>query len=499
MAARMNGGLTIRQTQWLTGSIMFVVCVLMLFFRPQESWYDDAYWADWAYRISQGGFITHVWGGDQPSYNPLYAWILAGWYKVAGFSYIKAQLPNLIFALLAFWVICFRWEEGKLFSNVTSVIGFGFLYWFADILFWIFANGRPNTLCILLGVLSVDSFSRSMDKGRWQDITSFALWAACMIATSIEGVVFTAVMMIVMTALNFKQYIQRWWIYIVYAVSSITGFLLELAYMTYHNCGLAFLRTQFGFSSTVNNLMQRLHISGWESSIGVVKQTGLTLTERLTQTSLDGIIINKEYIVGIILVVCLLVTTIVRRQWKELTRFERSVIVASVVMPWAYILAGRYVSYYTWAAYIPCIVALFILMQQQVKHIKIATPILVVLSLSYFIFSGNHQTFKTIDLHRVADQKNISDIEQLQIGNDEAIYIPYAWYYYLTERNNHLYFLGSGRYVKAMKRMVLTTEEEIQNWQKAFELEYIQDIGNRKVYRVLGDYGNNTLKDTEKQ
>lgn len=491
--------LTVRQAEWIAGTVMFCITVFLLFFRPKESWYDDAYWADWAYRISQGGFITHVWGADQPSYNPLYALLLAGWYKVVGFSFVTAQLPNLIFAFAAYLVICLRWDEGKMFKSITAVIGFSILYWFADTLYWIFANGRPNTLCILWGVLTIDSFSRSMEKGRWQDILLFAFWSACMICTSIEGVVFTVVILGVMSVINFKQYIKRWWMYVIYILSNLAGFALELAYMAYHNCGLAFLRVQFGFSSTVNTIMQRFNISGWESSIGVVVNTeGMTLHERLAIATMDGITDNREYIVCAILVIGLLIVTVVRKQWKELTRFEQSVIVASIMMPWVYLLAGRYALYYTWAAYIPCIIALFILLQQQIKHIKIATVVLVLCSLTYYVFSGNHSNHKKIDWHHEKDQINLSEIASLQIDDDESVYIPYKWYYYLAPRNNHLYFRGSGRYVKRMKRMVFSSEEEIEEWQKSLEIEYIYDIGSRKVYRVLGDYGNNILKDVEK-
>ena len=93
----------------------------------------------------------------------------------------------------------------------------------------------------------------------------------------------------------------------------------------------------------------------------------------------------------------------------------------------------------------------------------------------------------------------MQDIASLNIADDESIYIPYEWYYYLATRNSHLYFRGSSRYVKRMKRMVLSSDMEIEDWNQNLELEYMYDVGSRKVYRVLGDYGKNTLKDIEKQ
>jgi len=47
--------------------------------------------------------------------------------------------------------------------------------------------------------------------------------------------------------------------------------------------------------------------------------------------------------------------------------------------------------------------------------------------------------------------------------------------------------------------MVLSSDMEIEDWNQNLELEYMYDVGSRKVYRVLGDYGKNTLKDIEKQ
>ena len=36
----------------LIGIFCFVLYVIFLFFRPQESWCDDAFWADWARQLA---------------------------------------------------------------------------------------------------------------------------------------------------------------------------------------------------------------------------------------------------------------------------------------------------------------------------------------------------------------------------------------------------------------------------------------------------------------
>ena len=223
-------------TSVITGIICFLVCVFMLYFRPKESWYDDAFWADWALKLSQGNFITNVWGGGQPSYSPLYAIILAGWYKIVGFSFFAAQFPNLCFALATYLIICLDLPIGQFLNKKVSAIAFAICFWFADVLFWIFNCGRVDTLCLLLGILSIVSFVKAYETHSTKHVLLMCLWSFLIMATGFEGVLFTAVIIIIYSLMDIHTSIRRWKLYLVYIISSIASFIAVVAWMAYHNC-----------------------------------------------------------------------------------------------------------------------------------------------------------------------------------------------------------------------------------------------------------------------
>ena len=477
----------------ISGLFCFCICVFMLYFRPQESWYDDAFWADWAYRLSQGCFITHVWGGDQPSYSPLYALLLAGWYKIVGFSYFNAQMPNLLFALATYCVICFRIDYGKLIQSKLYAICFAVCYWFADGLYWIFSCGRVDTLCLLLGVLTIDSFVRAYENGNVRDIILMCFWSFLEMSTGFEGVMFTAIVMAVYSLHNVRLSLKKWHIYVWYIFSSCASFFAVLAWMAYHNCAKAFLRTMFNFSYTLKSLLHFAETGDLTFENIVPLNDTMTIRERMGNLTISGIVYNKEYIFFMVVIVVLLVITIFKKKYDVFNVTEKTFIKSSILMPWVFMLAGRYATYYTWVAYVPCCIALFVLLK-RFNCGKIIAPIVAVSILVWFYFSPDHQNLKRIDFHREIDAMNLKDIEAAKIVNTESTYIPYAWYYYLAPANDKLYFKGSGRYRKDMKKMILD-DSETKYWNETLELEYLFSIGDRKVYKVIGDYGKNILKD----
>ena len=465
----------------------------MLYFRPCESWYDDAFWADWGYRLSQGEFVSNVWGAGQPSYSPLYALFMSLWYRVFGFSYIAAQLPNLIFAFITYLVVCIRFENGRLFRTRWGVVCFAFGFWVADGLFGIITCGRVDTLCLLLGILTLDSYFRSYTTHKKKDIIFFCIWSALQMATGFEGVLFTSVILLLHGLLVFHRTLRNWTLYLWYALSSVVSFSAVLLYMAQHNCAKAFLRTTFGFSYTTQSIIHFAETGKLTFENNVPIEEGMSFLDRINALTIDGLFTNKEYIVLLIVVVILSLIAICRKDVRRLSQENRTMILSSILLPWIFILAGRYPWYYTWAAYIPCLISFCVLIEQY--HLeKILSPILCVGMCVWFCFSPDNQNRKRIDIHRLVDKQNLQNIEAARIDPNESTYIPYEWYYYLAPYNNKLYFEGSGRYPKDMSKMILSTPQEISAWSNLFELEYQYDIGSYKVFRVLGDRGQNILK-----
>ena len=485
--------LSLHRLSVFLGVVGLIIGAIMLYFRPQESWYDDAFWADWGYRLSQGEFVSNVWGAGKPSYSPLYALFMAVWYRVFGFSYIAAQLPNLIFAFITYLIICLRFEGGNLFHSRWGVVCFAFGFWVADGLFGIFTCGRVDTLCLLLGVLTIDSYFRAYGTHRIIDIVFFCLWSALQMATGFEGVLFTVVVLLVHGLLSFRASLRNWILYVWYTLSSVGSFGAVLLFMAKHHCAKAFIRTTFGFSYTIQSVIHFVETGELTFENKVAIEESMTFWDRVNALTIDGLFANKEYIVLLSVVVVLSLLAFCRKEVRGFSQANLTMILSSILIPWFFILAGRYPWYYTWAAYVPCLIS-FCVLSEKYQLENILSPIICVSVCVWFCLSPNNQNRKRIDVYREVDKNNLQNIEAAKINPNESTYIPYEWYYYLVRKNNKLYFEGSGRYPKDLTRMILTTPLEIDTWGDLLELEHLYDIGRYKVYRVLGDRGRQFLK-----
>lgn len=475
------------------GVICFFICIVMLYFRPQESWYDDAFWADWAYRLSQGNFITYVWGGGQPSYSPLYALFLSVWYRIVGFSYFSAQFPNYCFALIAYLVICRRFNDGNLFLSKSIIFGFSICYWFANELFWIFSCGRVDTLCFLLGILSIDAYLRAFETNRKINYFLFCLWSFMEMATGFEGVVFTFIFICIHAVLNYKLIFKKWYLYGLYVLSSFFSFTAVIAYMAWYNCAKAYLRTMFGFSYTMQSIIHFIETGDLSFENIIPIDDSMTLLQKLQNLTVDGILYNKEYLIMEAILIVLTFIMIVNHKWKELSVLSKICIFASILTPFVFALLGRYASYYTWTSYVFCCIAFFDLLQHS-RIKEIGAWISVICIIMWFTLTPAHREFKRIDFCRAVDKQNIKDIQAANIDYTESIYIPYQWYYYLAPITDKIYFSGSGYYPKDMTKMVFSTSQERDHWVKTLDLEYLYNIGTKEVWGVRGDRGQNILR-----
>ena len=475
------------------GLLGLAVGVFMLCFRPHESWYDDAFWADWGYRMSQGNFITHVWGGGQPSYSPLYALIMAVWYRVVGFSYFTAQLPNLLFAFAAYLVVCLRFEWGKLLRSKWVVVCFAFGYWAADGLFGIFTCGRVETLCLLLGVLTLDAFFRAYQTGNRWDVAWMCVWSALQMWTGFEGVLFTCVVLLLHGLVDLRQSLRQWRLYVWYGLSSVIAFAGVVTFMASHHCAKAFLQTMFGFSYTMQSIIHFFETGRLSFENNVPIEKTMTFWERIDSMTIEGLFANKEYLVLAAMVVILGIVALCRREKAKPSQTEKALLLSGLLAPWFFILAGRYAWYYTWVAYLPCLIA-FCVWVERTHTQRLLVPVVCVGMCVWFCLSPSYRDRKRIDFRHEVDAQNMRDIEAAHINSQESTYVPYKWYYYLAPTNGNLYFEGSGRYPKDMTKMVLSTPDEISYWNSVLYMEHLYDIGNYQVYQVLGDKEGYILK-----
>jgi hypothetical protein len=219
----------------------------------------------------------------------------------------------------------------------------------------------------------------------------------------------------------------------------------------------------------------------------------MTLRERIDSLTIDGLMANREYGVLLIIVIILVAIVLYRKELKNLSSICGTMIVAGILAPWVYIVAGRYAWYYTWAAYVPILVSFCVLIE-KVGVEKIVSSLLCIGMCLWFTLSPEYKDRKRLDFRHVIDEQNLCDIRSAGISPRESTYIPYKWYYYLAPTNNKLYFEGSGSYPKDMTKMVLSSPKEVEYWGNILELEYQYKVGSYGIYRVLGEKSNGFLR-----
>lgn len=481
-----------RRNKWLitfVGVVFFGFYLVHLYFRPQESWCDDAFWADWARQLAEHNrYYTTVWGAGQPSYCPLYVFIMAMWYKLVGFSFFAAQFPNICLTLVAYWLLTVILVGRKYIVSWQSIIGFSLLFWLSPWMFMIYNCGRIEVLCLLLGILTAYYFIRAIETGALKHKLGLFLFSMLLFATGVEGVVFASLFILIYSVFHYHE---SWTNKVLY-VWHLGGYLFSLSALiiiTWKvNCLIRFLGTMFGFSKTITPLIVKFYT--WINYVifGITEEVKIPSAAiskvPLFQSIIGGLTINKEYLILIAVVIVLFVCLLKGQTWKKIQKPVWVVVTMAIITPFVYVLAGRYVIYYTWAAYIPCIIALSMLVE-QFKYKWISFGISMLMVVWFCVDAGPKITQNVFHAHE-RDQKNVADIEKAQINPDVPTAIPYSWYYYIIENNENVWFQGSGAYPEDLAVIIYSKSEYTEKkFMNSYELQERCRIGDKIVYDII--------------
>ena len=474
----------------LIGIFCFVLYVIFLFFRPQESWCDDAFWADWARQLAvHNRYYTTVWGSGHPSYCPLYVFLMAGWYKIVGFSFFTAQFPNIFLALVTYWVLMIMLTERKNIVHWQAIVGFSALYWFTPSMCWIYNCGRIEVLCLLLGNLTIYSFINATENDNIKYKIELFIFGLLLFATGVEGVVFATISILIYSIYNWRNVWTKKILYL-WHFGSYVASLGILGIITWRaHCLHQFFDTMFGFSKTFSSLYLyiRAIIKGAKhGDLAVDSVTYQPIPKpHLLQSIMDSYTMNSEYLVLIMIVIILLASYL----WKSIKsqNTDKTVLIiasTAIVTPLIYVLAGRYVSYYAWAAYIPCIIATILLFEHlHAKWFHIGLGSLMVI---WFLFSPTNRILKSLDFTHQIDEQNRKDICAAAIDPNVPTVIPYSWYYYIVEDNENIWFQASGLYPDDLGVIIYAPDEyNEEQFMNRYELRERCRIGEKIIFDIL--------------
>lgn len=477
--------------KWLIAAIglfCFIFYVVCLYFRPQESWCDDAFWADWARQLAvHNRYYTSVWGFGHPSYCPLYVFIMALWYKIVGFSFIAAQLPNICFALTTYWLLMLILVGRKLITSWQGVVSFSALFWFAPSMYWIYNCGRMDVLCLLLGVLTTYSFVRAFETGEFKYKIGLFVWGLLLFATGVEGVVFATLFILIYSVYHYREAWQNRMLYVWHFSGYVTS-LGILGVITWKvHCLHQFFDTMFGFSKTFTSLYLYLRalIKGAKHGEIITEPIqSVAPQSSFVQSLIEGMSQNVEYLVLAGIAIMLFAILWYRVKRKNIPQRTFIIITMALITPFVYVLAGRYASYYTWAAYIPCIIAVVMLIEQlRAQWLLIGIGALMMV---WFFVCPTNMVRRSLDFNRQKDQQNIADIHAAAIDSNVPTVIPYSWYYYIVEENENIWFQGSGNWPKNISVIIYDASDYVnENFMNSHQLQERCRIGDKIVYDII--------------
>lgn len=480
------------KNKWLIaamGALCFVLYVIFLYFRPQESWCDDAFWADWARQLAEHNrYYTTVWGFGHPSYCPLYVFLMALWYKVVGFSFFTAQFPNILLALIIYWVLMLILAGRKHITTWQGVVCLSALFWFSPSMCGICNCGRIEMLCLLLGILTSYFFVRSIETALLKDKIALFICSLLLFATGVEGVVFSTIFVLIYSVFHYREMWQNKMVYVWHFGGYVTslGVLGIITYKTH--CLHQFFDTMFGFSKTFTSLYLsvRAFIKGakhGDFTADVVSHSS-SPKPSLMQSLIDGYTMNYEYLILITIIVILFAYLWYAKKWRNLDKATRIILTMALITPLIYVLAGRYVSYYTWAAYIPSIIAITLLLG-HLRAEKLFMGISCLMAL-WFFYTPTNSVLKSLDFSKQKDKQNIADIQVAAIDPSIPTVIPYSWYYYIVKENENIWFQASGAYPDDLAVIIYAPNEyNEEQFMNRYVLQERCRIGNKIVYDII--------------
>lgn len=133
--------------------------------RSPTVWQDEVLYSDPAANLAFGhGFTSSAWPGQHygdfwAGNVPMHQFLLAGWFKIFGFSLLSARSMNYVLisaAICCIWIACRRW--GLLRTNAFSLVA-ALVILCGTGLTMSYRSARPDCLAILLASIAFLAFT----------------------------------------------------------------------------------------------------------------------------------------------------------------------------------------------------------------------------------------------------------------------------------------------------------------------------------------------------
>ena len=365
----MNTETTERRTSggtYLLVSLAFVA-VNLLTLQNLLPWIDEVMILDTAYQAAfQGSWETTAWyrvAGQYPfsTYPPLYQMLAALWMMLFGGGIVAVRSLNLL-VVFVMGGVCLRLVRRYLLPlHPWQTALFALLLWGTAEIAWMYRNGRPDMLCALLLVLSVQAIGRHLAAPSISSRIAVAAMAALLVGTGIQA----AVCLLALWLFGFIVLRGKRRLLIRLLALLLTGMLLGVLaiclFMWMHGRLLGFACSIIQYSATLSAAVLALlpwvgELWGFSTAAYTEKLTSLSVESGLTDRLAEAFACRSFLLLAIATLVAYLLSF--RRRLSALcTDKGFQLWMVAVYVPVIMTFAGRFVNYYFWMSLLPLVVS----------------------------------------------------------------------------------------------------------------------------------------------
>lgn len=426
----------------------------------QLPWMDEVMLADTpANMFFYGQWTTTAYNamgeGTFPfaTYMPLYQWLLYGWIRLLGFSFMKVRMFEIAtYFILGGAILKFLKSIRDKDTSVLEQCIFTICFWGTSILALAYRMGRPDFLGALMAVMLAYYIFKSLKVGvpcKWQIV----FFSMATIMAGIQSVVWCLSMLI------FSIFVVRTVKKLLYPTAlSFLGFSLGMIttsmYMWYHGALKAFYVGLMQVSGTFYKLWQISRVYILPLLGREVKEIGDLPPDENIFSRLSSICREDSTIILIIAVIVIILLNKPVKQWTERNiAFLFGVFGLFTIV--FYTLAGRFAVYYHWVAVLPMIVSLTL----WYESCKVYNKILVVVSLVSITISS-FPIFGSVSDKRYDELQSF--IQRQNFDSKTHVAAPMMTFYELRPnvRNTYFYEIYPTRYINHIDYLIIPQPEK---------------------------------------
>ena len=425
-------------------SLAFIT-VNIVTFSNRLPWIDEVMFLDTSYNAAvHGSWATTAWyrvAGQYPfsTYPPLYQMLAAVWMRLFGAGLVAVRSLNLLVTFVLGGVCLQMAAPRSSRAGVGVGLLFALLLWGTSEMAWMYRNGRPDMLCALVFVLAVQAVVRHLQSKSPATLLAVVATSALLVGSGIQAAVCLCAfwLFLFLTLKGRRREVAR--LLVLLLTGFLLGLLLVALFMLAHGRLLAFASSIIQYSSTLSGIALTVLPAagewfGFDSAPYTQKLLELTTPSSLSER-VAPIVEYRSFILLSVAALAAYADCFRHHRQQLLTDKGFLSLLFALFVPAFMLLAGRFVAYYRWMAFLPLLVSITSIAARHRRWCTVFGVLAVLLTVS-----GIRSMLPD---EASGDYANLRSLVQRQhFRSSDAVVCPFSVFYEIKPVCDTCYFAG---------------------------------------------------------